>query len=402
MKYSKEIGSVFLIVGISVGAGMIAIPLVTFKFGFLVSLVAVFLCWAVMLKAAFLIIDVNYEFPVGTNFQVMANHLLGPFGRVVTWICFVSLMYAGITAYISGGSSIIYRLLGETSIPINHWLSIGLFMVVLSPLVYKGTSWVDTANRILLGIKFLFFGLAVLFLFTEIKLDHYGAFRLTGAETMLPVLVLSFAYQQALPVIRSYLDCSKKKLKILAAIGSSIPLLIYVLWEIAVIGTFPKLGPDGFLSLEQHHGKVGLFLIDYDNYVDNIYFTTFIDVFYNVAVTTSFLGVSLSLFHFNENTYHLEKRKLVNYLITFGIPIAILAFFPDVFVASLSCAGMFAALLMIVLPCWMVLVKRPETAGPAVGRPRNLFSAFWIWVLLIFGLSVAAIQILKAVDILSA
>lgn len=417
MKYSKEVGAICLIVGTCVGAGMLAIPLVTFQFGFLLFLLAILLCWAIMLKMAFVIIDLNYQFPTGTNFQVMANHLLGPLGRVVTWISFVCVMYAAITAYIMAGSSALLAYLGsfyregatnmtggssefETllSAPaLTHSLAVGAFMVVLTPLVYMGTGWVDKGNRILLGIKFLFFGLAVQFLLTEIHWDYYRGFHLHGAETVLPVLVVSFTYQQVLPVIRSYLDCSKKKLKVLAAIGSAIPLAIYILWQTAVIGTFPKEGPDGLLSITQHDGNAGLFLVDYNKIMSTPYFAVCIGVFYNIAVTTSFLAVSLALFHFNQDTYHLKNRKPLNYLITFGIPIFMVAMFHNDFSFAVSCAGMFAAILVIVIPCCMV---RATTLGAA--QSKNAASSLGLWGLLIFGLSVAGVQILRMATILPA
>ena len=41
MSLSKAIGAMFLIIGLCVGAGMIAIPMVTYKYGLVLSSIAI-------------------------------------------------------------------------------------------------------------------------------------------------------------------------------------------------------------------------------------------------------------------------------------------------------------------------------------------------------------------------
>ena len=102
---------------------------------------------------------------------------------------------------------------------------------------------------------------------------------------------------------------------------------------------------------------MGAFLVHLDKHVGSATFSTISVIFYNIAVTTSFLGCSISLLHFNENTYKLEKKKITSYFFTFLIPFLLVAIYPDLFLALLSYAGVFVAILFLIIPGCMYIKK---------------------------------------------
>ena len=59
----KILGSILLIVGTSIGAGMLALPVATAALGFTGSLIMLFSCWFVMTTSAFLLLEVNLAMP---------------------------------------------------------------------------------------------------------------------------------------------------------------------------------------------------------------------------------------------------------------------------------------------------------------------------------------------------
>ena len=56
---NKLIGGILLIIGTSIGGGMLVLPIATAQLGFINALIFLVLCWAIMTAAALLILEVN-------------------------------------------------------------------------------------------------------------------------------------------------------------------------------------------------------------------------------------------------------------------------------------------------------------------------------------------------------
>lgn len=389
MPVAKTIGAAFLIIGLCVGAGMIAIPMVTYEYGVWLSGVIIVAVWAVMLCAAMLLIEMNYLFRPGTNMQRMANAALGKFGWVLVWLSYVALMYAGMSAYVSGGSSVLNSLLIQKlwhGAPL--WLSLLIFVALFSPFVYKGTHSVDWLNRLFLGTKLLFFVLAIVSVMHLVRIPDITP--KSNWISILPLFVLSFIYHQILPTLRVYLKCTKRQLQKLTFWASLVPLVLYLFWLFVILGTFPLTGKDSFAALNHSQSTVGDFLLMYTHVMQNTFFRICIDVFYSVAVVTSFLGVSLSLFHFNGDTYRMNNLKPLNYLITFGVPTVVMLFDPNIFVSALNYAGMFGAVLFLIAPSMMFLVFQNKGQLPQSRWLTVLASGLFL-----FGLFVVCVQLFQ-------
>ena len=101
---NKLLGSVLLISGTTIGAGMLALPVMTGFGGFIPSLFTLFFMWLFMLATALFFLEVNISMPGETNFITMAEKTLGTWGKVVSWVCYLFLMYSLTAAYIAGSS----------------------------------------------------------------------------------------------------------------------------------------------------------------------------------------------------------------------------------------------------------------------------------------------------------
>src|SRR6187200_1183190 len=105
----KLLGSILLVVGTSIGAGMLAVPIPTAALGFTGALVLLFLCWLVMTAGAFLLLEVNLWMPMNSNLNTMARGTIGSFGQIISWIAFLLLLYSLLAAYVDGGSDLFHR-----------------------------------------------------------------------------------------------------------------------------------------------------------------------------------------------------------------------------------------------------------------------------------------------------
>lgn len=382
---SKVLGSTLIVTGTAIGAGMLAMPIVTSQLGFLLSTLLLIACWAVMNFTAFLILHVNMAFKEHSNLSTMAIQTIGRAGHAITWVSCLMLLYALTAAYMTGGASLLDQsLLYFFQVKLPSWMNALFFTIVLGMFVYFGTRSVDYANRVFISLKVGSFLLMLIFLLPHIEiltlpLASQSRF---GWVFALPVLLTSFGYQNVIPNLRDYLHSDIKKLRRVILIGGSIPLVVYFLWEAIIFGTLPEVDPTVHLSemitiLSTKFHRPLLSLV--------------INLFTDASITTSFLGVSMSLFHFIRDGFHLNQNRFGEkgfaILITFLPPLMFAWFYPQGFILALNYASIFVVILLILIPVWMTLrLKRKELKS---SYPFNLH---WTGTLLLLAFSALVIS----------
>lgn len=380
----KVLGSSLIVTGTAIGAGMLAIPIVTSELGFFLSTVLLFVCWGVMNLTAFLILHVNMAFKEHSNLSTMASQTIGRAGHAITWVSCLMLLYALTAAYMTGGASLLGHSLSYFfGFHIPSMVNALLFTVVLGAFVYFGTRSVDYANRVLITLKMGSFFLMLVFLLPHIQIQTlplYSNSRM-GWLMALPILITSFGYQNVIPNLRDYLQSNVKKLKKVIFIGGSIPLVVYLLWELVVFGTLPELSSKIALAdmVEMLSTRFNQPLL-----------SAVVNFFTDAAITTSFLGVSMSLFHFIRDGFHLNQNRIgekgAAALITFVPPLGFAWFYPEGFVMALNYASIFVVILLILIPVWMT--SRLKRKGRFSAYPFNLH---WTGTALLLGFSALVI-----------
>ena len=63
------------------------------------------------------------------------------------------------------------------------------------------------------------------------------------------VIVTSFSYATIVPTLRSYFKSNVNALRLTIAIGSLIPLMCYLLWDMAVQGSLVSNGAHGLIRM---------------------------------------------------------------------------------------------------------------------------------------------------------
>jgi tyrosine-specific transport protein len=97
-------GQVLLVAGSAVGAGLLALPAVTYASGFVPSCATLVAVWAYMGATALLLVEAAArDHRPRPNLLGMAQANLGTGGRVICFALYVLIYAATITAYISEG-----------------------------------------------------------------------------------------------------------------------------------------------------------------------------------------------------------------------------------------------------------------------------------------------------------
>ncbi|GAH02366.1 unnamed protein product, partial [marine sediment metagenome] len=78
---NKVLGSILLVAGTSIGAGMLALPVITATSGFFYSMLLLAVCWVFMVLTGLLVLEVNLNLGVSNSYISMAKATLGPWGN---------------------------------------------------------------------------------------------------------------------------------------------------------------------------------------------------------------------------------------------------------------------------------------------------------------------------------
>jgi tyrosine-specific transport protein len=353
---SKLLGGILLIVGTAIGGGMLALPIVTAQGGFLGGVGLLFLSWIVMTFSAFLLLEVNLWMPINSNIILMAKKTLGGWAEIVAWVCYLLLFYCLLAAYISSGKDVVHDLLSAAGFSHSSAFDAMLFTLLLGVIVYKGIQTIDYTNRALMFVKLLAFVLLVGFIMPHVDISRFSEGHVKYLVPAVTVVMTSFGFSPIIPSLRGYFQNDVVKLRRAILIGSLIPLVCYVAWIAVVFGSIPYDGEYGLMSIVKHPTILTL-IQSLIKELNTSAITSLTRIFTSICVVTSFLGVSLCLVDFLADGFRLQKvgrENLFLHAITFIPPLIIALIYPTAFVVGLSYAGIFLAILVIMLPAFMV------------------------------------------------
>jgi tyrosine-specific transport protein len=389
---SKLLGGILLISGTTIGAAMLALPVSTGLAGFWPSVGLFLLVWFFMTYAALLLLEVNFGVGEHSNMITMARRTLGRGGEVVAWIAYLLLLYALMAAYISGsGALVVEGLKGLLAREIPSWVGPLPFVILFGGLIYLGARPVDLINRVLMVALFLLYLCLIAFLVPHMDLSLLSYSHLPWAAVPLTVVVTSFGYAIILPSLADYLDRNARRMRTCLWWGSVVPLIVYIIWQLIVLAVVPVTGENGLAAMLQGGQPAAslsreLALLSGVPLIGQI-----TGIFAFLVILTSFLGVSLSLSDFLSDGLRLRSRswgRLGATALTFIPPLIFAFVYPRGFVAALSYGGIFVAVLLGILPVFMVwslryrrLVTAPFRAFG--GRTMLMLTAlFFIWVVI--------------------
>ncbi|GJP52359.1 hypothetical protein CLOM_g11482 [Closterium sp. NIES-68] len=268
------LGAVALIIGTSVGAGVLALPSETAPAGVFPSSFVLIACWAFLCLEALLLAEVNVALlkersaagssavttasssssssssSGGTSssssssgavasdsepergsdvlsYRTMAEATLGPVGGTVATLAYVFLSFTLIIAYFAKGGEV---LAFGTGLP--NWVGAVGFFAVLGGFIYSGsTRTADIINRVLTAGLLGIFTLLVCGGAAIADWDELAVADWSEMPTTLPVIFLALVFHDLIPVICTYLDANLGKIRAAIVMGSAAPLSMFLVWD---------------------------------------------------------------------------------------------------------------------------------------------------------------------------
>lgn len=400
---SRTFGGAMLVSGTCIGAGMLGLPISTAMAGFYPSVIAFIVCWFMMVVSAFLMLEVSLWYPEETNLISMAKATLGKWGEMIAWVTYVLFLYALMTAYTTVAGGIIAKGLIKAGLPPS--LATWIIVFIFATIVYLGARCVDWTNRLLMAGLVGAYAALVYNVTPKVSLDLLANGESQYLLTAGPLLVTSFGFHLLIPSLKNYLHSNTRSLRWAIFLGSLLPLIVYLLWEMLILGVVPVSGERGLLNImhaEYSTGKQAVVELTelLSHLLNNPRITFFAGVFGLCAILTSFIGVALGLFDFFADGFHIKKTirgRLVLAALTFFPPIMLSVYYPR-FLTALHYAGVFAAVLLVIYPALMVWSGRyclKTASGYQVRGGKGL-----VILTLLFGLGVIMLEILTHLDVL--
>ncbi len=384
-KEGSLLGGVLLIAGSCIGAGMLALPVITGISGFAPSMVMFVLAWLFMTLTGFLVLEVNLALGYRFSLISLVQKTLGRVGKALCWVLFLFLFYSLSVAYISASGSIIQSMTGFAP-----WVGSVLFSLLFSIVLYIGVKQVDYLNRLLMVGLIISYCILVFLGSQHVHLDYLKMQNWKYSFAALPILIISFGFHNMIPSLAMYMKGNVRKLRLTLLIGSLIPLGIYFIWQAVMLGILPLADVQSALD----NGDVATSALQ--AVIGKGWINTVAQFFALFAITTSFLAQSLSLVDFLSDGLKIAKVGIrrVGLIIATIIPPLLFAFLnPGIFIKALSMAGGLSAVILFgVMPAlmvWKLRLKNQQKNASLLPGGHLLLSSLLVVALGIFCLEIA-------------
>ncbi|KAL9388564.1 hypothetical protein Peur_017169 [Populus x canadensis] len=286
-------GAVALIIGTSIGTGILALPQKASPAGVIPSSICMIVCWGFLLIEALLLVEINVGLrrKQGKNedeselevisIRTMAQETLGDWGGTLATITYVFLGYTSMIAYSSKSGEILFHLVNLPE-SVSSCLFTTIFTVLVS---VGGTQATDQVNQWLTA------SMIGLLLAIEVIAVAFGGWSgLEGSgdwgkvPATIPVMIFALVYHDLAPVLCAYLGGDLKRLRTSVLLGSIVPLLALLVWDAIALGLSAKADQvvDPVLLMSERWSGVSYM----------------VEAFSLLAVATSLIGTLLGFLEF--------------------------------------------------------------------------------------------------------
>ncbi|MGX2951632.1 aromatic amino acid transport family protein [Ursidibacter sp. B-7004-1] len=386
---NKTFGSTLIVAGTTIGGGMLAMPLTSAGIGFGFTMVLLIALWLLLCFSALLFVELYQTVDSDAGIGTLAEKYYGTFGRVVSTAVLIIFLYAILSAYVSGGSSLLAAFLPTISDAETTTRIAGvLFTVLFGAFVIIGTTSVDAVNRVLFTSKILAFLLVLLLLLPNVSLENLLEMPIDNALLISasPIFFTAFGFHGSIPSLNKYLDGNVKALRISILVGTAIPLVAYILWQLATHGV---LSQTEFLQILEKDPTLNGLAEAAAQITGSSMIGAVVRIFSALALITSFLGVALGLLEALDDLLkrvNIQAGRATLGAMTFIPPMLFAFFYPQGFIAALGYAGQMFAFYAIVLPIamvWKLRSQYPTLAYRVKGGKVSLLTALVIGVFIV-------------------
>lgn len=352
---ASEVSGIGIVAGTAIGASMLSLPFVTGVSGFWFALALLTVSYFYSMATLLLWLEVTlYTKDSNANLITIAKERLGSVGERVAWFAYLFLLYAISMSYVAGGGDLLFSFFKALGTPMAlGWCKL-LYTLAFGAVAFRGVKVLDLANQVLLvGMLASYLGLVAI-ISPNMSLDYLSGGNAAYTWGGVPISVAAFACHFVVPSLRKNFSTNTKSLQKMLWIGCSLPLFIYILYEMMIISVLPFSGQDGLLAIAASATPLARMQEALGH--NGTTLPILISAFSNCALLTSFLGVVMALSDFIQDGMHISKsnpfKTLISAGITLGPPLLLALIMPKGspgFIIALDYSGLLVAFLFGVL-----------------------------------------------------
>ncbi|XP_062154215.1 uncharacterized protein LOC133862423 isoform X2 [Alnus glutinosa] len=238
-------GAVALVIGTSIGSGILALPQKASPAGIVPGSISLVICWAFLLIEALLLVEINVALRKKKgkrkedkdleviSIRTMAQETLGDWGGTLATATYVFLGYTSMIAYSSKSGEILFHLINLPA-SVSGCFFTALFTMLIA---IGGTRATDQVNQ------WLTTSMLGLLLAIEVLAVVYGGWSGLGeggdwgkVPAAIPIMIFSLVYHDLTPVLCAYLGGDLTRIRTSVLLGSLVPLLALLVWDAVAIG----------------------------------------------------------------------------------------------------------------------------------------------------------------------
>lgn len=366
----NSFGAIAILVGCIIGAGILGIPYVVAKAGFITGFIDIVLIGVVMMIMHLYLGEVVLRTEGNHQLVGYAEKYLGKIGKNLMWFAMVFVIYGALLAYIIKEGDFFNALFNTYfgGSPFTYSL---IFLGLMAFLVYFELNVLEKSEiltvSILLGVIFFI----CIFALPYVNINNLSSFN--PGSFFLPYGVILFAFlgTVAVPEMKEELKENKAYMKKAIIIGCSIPLIVYALFAFIVVGvTGISTTDDAILGLGHAIGY------------EMLVFGTLFGI---ITMMGSFLILAFALKKMFEYDYKIDKFS--SWFLTCSVPLVIFMLGVKSFVKTIGVAGSFSGGLMGILIVLMYIkAKKLGDRKPEYSIKKSNIIGWILILLFVFGI----------------
>jgi tyrosine-specific transport protein len=361
--------AVTTLMGTIIGAGILGIPYVVAKTGFIYGFILIVAIGMAFLYLNLFLGEIVLRTQERHQLPGYAQRYLGENGKKFVALTMLVALYGALTAYLIGEGSTLQAIfkIGPA------WMYTFFFFAAAFFVIYKGVKATGKAELFLILTLFVVIVAIGTVSLRQIRLERLLTANIGNIFLPYGIILFSFIGSSAIPELREELGREREKMKKAIIIGSVLPIIIYLVFTAIIVGI---VGVEQFELLAPNERIATIAL--------SVYTQPFLGILANflavLTMLTSFLALGIALVHIYRFDYSLTHLTATSLALLPPLVISVLPL-----TTFLSVLGMTGALagglhgIMVVVMYWKAKTKGNRT--PEYSLPRHTLLG-WILILM--------------------
>lgn len=339
------------LIGTTVGAGILALPYVISRSGFLIGLVEIMVLGLASMLLNLFVGEIVLRTKKNYQLSGYVGKYLGPWGKHLMAFSLVVGIYGALIAYLIGEGEVLKTVFGG-----NSFFYSLLFFAFAAGIVFFGIRVLGKAEIVMTTLMIIAVLLLGIFSFEKIKIESLITFNPTFLLFPYGAILFAFMSATAIPEMKEELRGKNKLLKKAIIFGGLAPIVIYLVFSAVILGI---VGPENFSLLQENQRIATVALEIFSPGILSL----LINLFAAFSMGTAFLALGYALWTMFYRDYRI--KKLPAYFLALLPPLAIFFLNLTNFISVINFIGAFIGLfnILIVLAFWQAKKKgerKPE------------------------------------------